>query len=886
MDIVIKVTGDALQMKTDSGMKYSQKDELALMNMLWSPEVMMYPEKFVMAAYPWGVQGLPLANKTGPRKWQREELQKIGQHNYDNMCRINRGETPEPYYLAIASGRGPGKTAFISWIADWAMSTRVGSATIVTANTEQQLMSRTWPEIGKWHNLSINSHWFDRTATTLRPSKLLDLSKTGIDTSYYYAQAQLWSEENPDAFAGLHNDYGMVLIMDEACHDDKTEVLTYSGWKFFKDLNKSDTLLTKNPITGVAEYSKPTKLYASARKGKMCLYERKGGNFCVTPNHRMFYRSHSARSNTRRGKWKFGEIQDMTKSRHFIGRTIRWDVEDKDFFVLHELASSKKTFPERRFHLDDFLELLGFYCSEGHLIKGGRRKDGSRLVYGFGLSQREGKVLDAMISLCDRMHLSFSVYELPGKMRQICVFDTQLGRELSKDGHNCLEKRVPRYVQNLSARQIRIFLDAFLDGDGYVKRTSLVYYTSSKGMADDLQEMILKTGKHCCLTTRKLEGQVNDFGTHKGTSSCDGYVISENSGGSEFSFHTHKQQNIDYDGMVYCAEVPPNHLLFTRRNGYCMWSGNSGIPKSIWTVSEGFFTEPIFLRLWIVFSNPRRSEGAFFDCFHKDKKFWHTRHIDSRTVEGLDQAIFQGIIDKHGADSDVARVEVKGQFPRTGSNQLIGYATVEEASNRHIDMEDVAGSAKILTVDVARFGDDLSVVQKRQGLFAHMPIDFAKIDNMVLAGNVANIANEWPADAILIGSGGGQGVIDRLRQLGFNVIEVDEGGSADRKDLYLNKRIEMWDKVDEWLMAGGVIPKHERLMEDLSAPMYDFTPTSNKKLLESVESMKKRGLPSPDFGTALALGFAFEVAPTMGTLHNVKPKIDDQWDVFGIPTPK
>jgi len=214
---------------------------------------------------------------------------------------------------------------------------------------------------------------------------------------------------------------------------------------------------------------------------------------------------------------------------------------------------------------------------------------------------------------------------------------------------------------------------------------------------------------------------------------------------------------------------------------------------------------------------------------------------------------------------------------------LIGYATTEEAASRHIKLEDVAGSAKILTIDVARYGDDLSVIIKRQGLLCHIPIDFAKMDNMTLAGIIANIANEWDADAIIIGSGGGQGVIDRLRQLGFNVLEIDEGGSADRKDLYINKRIEMWDKVDEWLMSGGVIPNHERLKEDLSAPMYDFTPTSNKKLLESVADMKKRGLPSPDFGTALALSFAIEIAPSLGIMNRGKGNIVNTFDPFSIP---
>ena len=120
---------------------------------------------------------------------------------------------------AVASGRGIGKSALVSWLILWMLSTRLGSTTIVTANTEQQLRSRTWAELGKWLTLAINSHWFAKTATTIRPAPWFDeaLKKDlKIDTGYYYAQAQLWSEESPDAFAGVHSNYGILLIMDEA----------------------------------------------------------------------------------------------------------------------------------------------------------------------------------------------------------------------------------------------------------------------------------------------------------------------------------------------------------------------------------------------------------------------------------------------------------------------------------------------------------------------------------------------------------------------------------------------------------------------------------------------------------------------------------------------
>ncbi len=92
--------------------------------------------------------------------------------------------------------------------------------------------------------------------------------------------------------------------------------------------------------------------------------------------------------------------------------------------------------------------------------------------------------------------------------------------------------------------------------------------------------------------------------------------------------------------------------------------------------------------------------------------------------------------------------------------------------------------------------------------------------------------------------------------------------------------------MEQWLSSGGVIPNHERLKEDLSAPTYAVTPITNKKVLESVESMKDRDLPSPDFASALAFTFAFEVAPSMGLGNTGMGKVVDTWDIYKMDTGK
>lgn len=186
---------------------------------LWSPALADDVLKWVLYVFPWGKPNTPLADIKMPRKWQCEDFDEISQHIKDNRGRIALGIVPELFAKATVSGRGPGKSASIGMLTHWFRSTRLGSTTIVTANGEPQLKSRTWPEIGKWHTLAINSHWFDYQATSIRPATWFAEAITQdlqVDCGYYYAQAQLWREEAPDAFAGAHNPMGLMLVCDEA----------------------------------------------------------------------------------------------------------------------------------------------------------------------------------------------------------------------------------------------------------------------------------------------------------------------------------------------------------------------------------------------------------------------------------------------------------------------------------------------------------------------------------------------------------------------------------------------------------------------------------------------------------------------------------------------
>ena len=124
-------------------MKYGAEAEKELMTEIWSPQVADDPYNFVKFIFPWGEKDTPLEEFTGPRKWQEKILKDLTTHIQRNRGKV----TPEMFRLAVASGRGIGKSALVSWLILCMLSTRLGSTIIVTANTEQQLRSRTWAEL-------------------------------------------------------------------------------------------------------------------------------------------------------------------------------------------------------------------------------------------------------------------------------------------------------------------------------------------------------------------------------------------------------------------------------------------------------------------------------------------------------------------------------------------------------------------------------------------------------------------------------------------------------------------------------------------------------------------------------------------------------------------
>lgn len=266
---------------------------------------------------------------------------------------------------------------------------------------------------------------------------------------------------------------------------------------------------------------------------------------------------------------------------------------------------------------------------------------------------------------------------------------------------------------------------------------------------------------------------------------------------------------------------------------------------------------------WVIFSGTPKGMNHFYDMYMKAQQ--KSREPNSDWWCGFYPADVTGVISKetlamirNSMSESKFRQEFMCDFAASNDNVLITIDLATQAKGKQHEYNVYSDSAKILGVDVARFGDDSSVLQPRQGLQAFEPVKISKIDNMGLATIVANTIMRYNIQTCFIDAGRGEGVIDRLRQLGFkNIIEVPFGGRAPAPG-YANMRSYMWDSIKKWMEQGGAIPNNDELFSDLVTPLYSID-NQDRLVLETKEKIKDRIGRSPDLGDALALTFAYPV---------------------------
>ncbi|MBV8413198.1 MAG: terminase [Alphaproteobacteria bacterium] len=301
------------------------------------------------------------------------------------------------------------------------------------------------------------------------------------------------------------------------------------------------------------------------------------------------------------------------------------------------------------------------------------------------------------------------------------------------------------------------------------------------------------------------------------------------------------------------------------KRAFALFDEASAIPEPIWDTIEGALTDANTDLFWAAFGNPTRTTGRFRECFAGGRfaHRWQARQIDSRQVTMTNKTQIESWVKDHGEDSDFVRVRVRGVFPRSGSLTFIDSERLESAVRRPLVCD--GDAPLVMGVDIARHGEDQSVIRFRRGLDARSvppPVKFRLPDLMQVASRVMEQVSLHKPDAVFVdGTGIGWGVHDRLRQLGCpRLVGVDFAGRADRRDLgdagarYANKRAEMWGLMKEWCRQG-CLPDDPELLAELGAIEYGYD-AADAIVLERKDDMRRRGLASPDDADALALTFA------------------------------
>lgn len=276
----------------------------------------------------------------------------------------------------------------------------------------------------------------------------------------------------------------------------------------------------------------------------------------------------------------------------------------------------------------------------------------------------------------------------------------------------------------------------------------------------------------------------------------------------------------------------------------------------------------------MIAGNPTSTEGPLYRVTTRDRGRWWVYEISSDPADPnrtprVDPVWAQEQLDTWGRESDFCKVNILGQFPSQQANKLIGPDAIREACNRSLDALSFNEQPLIFGLDVARYGDNASVLFQRQGNMSWFPKIWRETSTMQLADYVAQEWHTKMPDAVFVDQTGvGGPVVDRLRDLGVPTFGIDFGGSA-LDTRFADRRSEMYWKMAEWIKKGGTIPggkgdaqdKAIQLHQELMAPNFAYKAVgkTTKFKLESKDEMKKRGVASPDQADALALTFAAPV---------------------------
>jgi len=294
----------------------------------------------------------------------------------------------------------------------------------------------------------------------------------------------------------------------------------------------------------------------------------------------------------------------------------------------------------------------------------------------------------------------------------------------------------------------------------------------------------------------------------------------------------------------------------------------SGVPEQVYEAAYGSMSGKN--AVVILIGNPTRSSGYFYETHTRLRDSWWTKKVSCLDSPLVSPDFIAEMAEKYGETSNAMKVRVYGEFPTAEDDTLISLHSVEQASKRTVEQPE--GTPIVWGLDVARYGDDASVLCIRQGRHLIELHSWKKLSLMELSGRVLDLLNssDEPPEEILVDSIGlGAGVLDRLRELDISARGVNVSESPAMADRYANLRAELWDLTKSWFNEEVQIPNDDSLIADLTAPRYSFN-SSGKMLVESKAETKKRLGRSTDFADSLVLTFASSAAGASGQYRRKK----------------
>ncbi len=345
------------------------------------------------------------------------------------------------------------------------------------------------------------------------------------------------------------------------CYDDRTEILTKEGWKQFEELDETDEVATREADDRTMRYEHPTKIHQYDFDGKLYHQQNQSLDFSITPNHRVFTQKVNSNNS---GEARYGGLRERSVE-EVEGKSVvydtgfNWEGKPRDSFVLPAVDDNESI----ELPMDDWLSFFGWYIAEGFV----KQRDDRPNSYRVGLSQSKESlwipdIERALKRVADQLGIAVKKREEEDVFRYE-LFNKQLATFLDQFGKSA-EKTIPADIKCLTQRQLKTLLSALIKGDGEERsgaRDSKRYFTRSEQLADDVQEIALKCGYASVVSYRE---------------EYDRYVVGITEGPRVHVNHSAETDEfVEYEGQVWCVTVPGDGIVFVRRNGKPVWSGNS-----------------------------------------------------------------------------------------------------------------------------------------------------------------------------------------------------------------------------------------------------------------------------------------------------------------------